>query len=131
MELPRRKIFTDLNLFQSKNSSSHAALQELQALSPMTLHQNETLVLLTRKSGASICQTRMSMNQGLTKMVVLGIERVEKTLVKMDTDADGQRWVDRAMTAPQNGKKWWMHLIGFLDLLDSGGKKVTGLVTKN
>lgn len=45
------------------------------------------------------------MNLGLMKMAVLGIGRVEKILVTMDTDADGQGWVGRAMMVPQNGKK--------------------------
>lgn len=66
------------------------------------------------------------MRLALTKMVVLGIEKVEKKFGKMDTDVDGQGWVANAVMAPQNGMKRCMHLIGFVDLLDSGGRKVTG-----
>lgn len=35
-----------------------------------------------------------------TKMTVHGIGRVGKTLVTMDTDADGQGWVVRAVMVP-------------------------------
>lgn len=53
------------------------------------------------------------MRLALTKMVVLGIEKVEKKFGKMDTDVDGQGWVANAVMAPQNGMK-------------RGGRKVTG-----
>lgn len=52
------------------------------------------------------------------KMEAHGIEKVERTLEKMDTDVDGQGWVVKAMMAPQNGKK-------------CGGRKVIGQDTKS
>lgn len=39
------------------------------------------------------------------KMVVHGIEKVEKTLGKMDTGVDGVGWVANAVMALPNGKK--------------------------
>lgn len=45
------------------------------------------------------------MSLALTKMAVLGTERVGRTLVKMVTDVDGHVWVVKAMMVPQNGKK--------------------------
>ena len=45
------------------------------------------------------------MSLALMKMEAHGFEKLERTLVKTDTDADGQGWVVKAMMAPQNGKK--------------------------
>lgn len=39
------------------------------------------------------------------RMVVPGIEKVGRTLVKMDIVVDGQGWVVNPMTVPQNGRK--------------------------
>lgn len=39
------------------------------------------------------------------KMEVLGIGKVGRTLVRMDTDVDGLEWVVNRMTVTQNGKK--------------------------
>lgn len=39
------------------------------------------------------------------KMAVLGIEKVEKTWEKTDTDVDGQEWVVNPMMVPRNGRK--------------------------
>lgn len=39
------------------------------------------------------------------KMEVLGIEKVGKTWVKMDTDVGGQGWVVNLLMVPPNGKK--------------------------
>lgn len=69
------------------------------------------------------------MSLALMKMAVLGIERVGKTLVKMDTDVDGQGWVVKAMMVPRNGKKWYIIILSYnilnvLSIVDLGLKQI-------
>lgn len=52
------------------------------------------------------------MNLALLKMEVLGTERVERILGKMDIDAAGQGWVVKAMMVSQYGKR--QYVVGFL-----------------
>ena len=41
------------------------------------------------------------------KMELLDIEKVGRTLVKMDTSVDDQGWVVNLMPVPWNERKWY------------------------
>lgn len=54
------------------------------------------------------------MSLALMKMEVLGIEKVERTWVTMDTEVDGQGWVVDLMTAPRNGRRLYVSPTHFI-----------------